>query len=367
MFDLMCRCRKSTGFTLLEVLLALLISAVVLGALAAAIHLQLNVATVSRTGVEEAQLARAVLRIIADDLYETIQPAPVDVSSVASLYEGLSSSAGSSLGSFSGAADGGDTGSGGNDTGGETDSESSDSTATTSSAPILGLFGTQYDLRIDIRSTPRVDQYDMFVAQALEPSAMDRLSEVKTVYYFVYRPGMMSGPAPSNTFADPFASSYTLAEPEYGLMRAEVDRAALDWSELNGLADTLIQEGRPLASEIEEIEFRYFDGTSWYTEWDSGQLGGLPTAVEVAVALRSGTTASQSEQIFGTVREQTTTADAASIDSDYIIYRLLVFLPGSKLPDAATSDSSTSSSSSSSATDGQGASGDSSQSGGSSS
>ncbi len=31
------------------------------------------------------------------------------------------------------------------------------------------------------------------------------------------------------------------------------------------------------------IEFRYFDGEDWATEWDSDEAGGFPVAVEVTI------------------------------------------------------------------------------------
>ncbi len=56
------------GFTLLELLLALLISGVIFGALGMFIDLQLRTVDSTRTEVEQAHQARALLRLIADDL-----------------------------------------------------------------------------------------------------------------------------------------------------------------------------------------------------------------------------------------------------------------------------------------------------------
>jgi hypothetical protein len=50
-----------------------------------------------------------------------------------------------------------------------------------------------------------------------------------------------------------------------------------------------------LASEVTYVEFRYFDGTTWVSEWDSQTQQGLPLAVEIllSVATRTDGTAAQ--------------------------------------------------------------------------
>lgn len=63
---------KRSGFTLLEVLLALALTTVILGLLSMAIDVHLRVADTSRNAVEESQSARFLLRQMADDLHRTI-------------------------------------------------------------------------------------------------------------------------------------------------------------------------------------------------------------------------------------------------------------------------------------------------------
>src|SRR3990172_5486813 len=59
---------RSHGFTLLEVLLALALTALILVALGMAIDFHFRVLDAGRAHVEEAQLARVLLHRIADDL-----------------------------------------------------------------------------------------------------------------------------------------------------------------------------------------------------------------------------------------------------------------------------------------------------------
>lgn len=53
--------------------------------------------------------------------------------------------------------------------------------------------------------------------------------------------------------------------------------------------DTLADSG-VLCHHVESLEFRYFDGESWYDSWDSTLLDStLPEAVEITLTLRSPT------------------------------------------------------------------------------
>ena len=83
------RQRTRRGFSLLEVILAVALTAVVVAMVAAAIDFHLGQLTVRRAKIEEAQLARAVLRRIADDLRGAIVYRPIDFSSAQALTQGL--------------------------------------------------------------------------------------------------------------------------------------------------------------------------------------------------------------------------------------------------------------------------------------
>ncbi len=86
------------GYTLLEVILALALTVVVLGLVGVGIHVHLAVAAKSREQVEEAQLARALLQRIADDLRNAVpfQPPPSSSDSGVTDSSGTSSLASSS-------------------------------------------------------------------------------------------------------------------------------------------------------------------------------------------------------------------------------------------------------------------------------
>src|SRR5262245_40220728 len=74
-----------SAFTLIELILAIALSITLLALIGAAINLYLLQVDASRSRIEEAQLARSVLAMIADDLRATSIYTPQDTSGVASL------------------------------------------------------------------------------------------------------------------------------------------------------------------------------------------------------------------------------------------------------------------------------------------
>jgi len=106
----------------------------------------------------------------------------------------------------------------------------------------------------------------------------DRVSDVKTVAYFLGGtsglPQGLAGPVNG-----PKAS---------GLVRRESDRAVAVWSRTNSGGAASGPPVEPLAPEVVNIGFRYFDGQSWQQSWDSRQRVGLPKAVEIEVSFLAG-------------------------------------------------------------------------------
>ncbi len=293
----------------MEVMLALALSSLVLMIVGTAIDIHLRVLDSGRTKVEEAQLARAVLRQIADDLRSTVRYEPED--------SGASTSNESASEEFPEEGD--------ELTGDETDpsemgademnfdEEPSDSmgdeeptdlaeSETPQTTP--GLYGNLYQLQLDTSRLPRFDQFGSVatVSDGLEGQIAGPISDVKTVTYYVN--------------SDPTAQATSTTEPVpggAGLVRREQDRATALWASDGGLLDPSASLLEPLAPEVAAIEFQYYDGLEWIEEWDSALQGDLPKAVQIAVwiipvSLRSNETDTLSE-------------------ADYMVYRLTVHLP----------------------------------------
>ena len=285
--------RTRRGYTLIEVLLSLTLASLVLLAVGMAVDFQLRVVDRSRGNVEEAQLARVLLRRIADDLRCAVTKDPLQMaelvaefeSAAAQAVEGAETVAGEiaegTADSEGGAKEGTDAG--GSESGESSEEESeevedseSDETedsaesATPQSTP--GVYGESDWLQVDVGILPRLDQFDSLYTSTEGSATIDRISDVKTVTYFVTESEDETGYAADGT-------------PSGGLVRRELDRAVSLWgAELGQLDED--SDATPLAPEVSAIAFRYWDGTEWVDSWDSGEAGALPVAVEITLTIR---------------------------------------------------------------------------------
>ena len=66
-----------------------------------------------------------------------------------------------------------------------------------------------------------------------------------------------------------------------GLIRVELDRAVMLLAVTNGADMSSAGYEELIAPEVTDLQFRYFDGKEWQTEWDSESLEKLPKAVEI--------------------------------------------------------------------------------------
>ena len=391
------------GFSLLELLLALSLTVVVLMLVNMAVEFHLRSLDTRRMQLEEAQLARSILRMIANDLRGAVQHYEQDMSGIESLLQQSVASAAGSIGqaaaeaggaaiagaaataggqpnsadassgisaaalqSQSGSPSQGSSGgsassanrsssgsqgsstsmsssSGSGAASGETTGQNTEDLSTTTIPPVPGLFGNQYQMQIDISRLPRVEDYQRFLTADAATSVVDIPSDLKTVTYFVQ--SMPSGATagtdqPLENLADPNANGT-------GLVRRELDRSVTLWAMNNGNYAGLENSGEVIAPEVAAVEFQYFNGTEWLTTWDSEAEKKLPIAVLVILALRRPGTVATVD-----VPPSSLTPDTAS---NLNLYRMLVHLPAGgqsaeeSSEGASTSGSDTSSSDTSSA------------------
>ncbi len=389
-------------------MLALMIGTTVLLVLSMAIHLQLKFTDAGRTDVEEAQLARAIMRQVADDLRASVFPKPIEVEGASAAFKAAADAAkkaasasaaasgqqvgggsGSPQGSSAGASQGrgaaqgggqgggagGQTGgaAGGGATGGQTGggatpggaptggatggggggaggasvgatggagagmsggsmsggaggasgsatSGTSGSTTTTTTL-ITGLYGTAYSLQFDVARVPRVDEWTVMPAgpaaslATLTQPGLDRTSEVKTVAYMLLTGSPLGGAMPASTTG--------LGQSVTGLVRTEMDRATAAYARSGATLNVSTGKQELLAPEVTSLAFRYFDGTSWYTAWDSTQMQGIPTAVEIQLGVRSSKTRTGSPEAVSTPA----VAGAAAPAANSLTYRMVVQIP----------------------------------------
>jgi prepilin-type N-terminal cleavage/methylation domain-containing protein len=354
------------GFTLLEVLLAIAITLLTMSLVGAVLHMQLKVIEGTRGEVEQAQLARALLKHIADDLRNVVKYDPLEVSlpSSAGAAAGVTAAAtAASAAAAAGATDAGGGGAGatgtgssgssggsptggtgastGGSQGGSASSPSGSSAspmgntsgmgsgadsgmpATSSSSSSYGTPGVRGDLddygrprlQIDISRLPRRDQ---LLAAEQGIGSGGRISDIKTVTYFV---------------------------DELGLRRYEISRAESVVAAEEGDDTARMSEGAAvLAAEVADIHFEFYDGQQWQEAWPPESADEttpkLPLAVHIILYFKLPGFASDY-------------AGLSSFDLGALPQRrLIVPLPAAELPDesasAATQNSSSSGSNSSS-------------------
>ena len=293
------------GFTLLELILSLALTAVIAGIIGSLIQLYLTNQETGRDSVRQAQMARAILNMIAEDVRTTVRYQAFDTSG---LQELLSSDSGSGAsggggGSGGGAPSSGGSSSGGGATGGAStggttsgaasgsasssagaESASTETTATATLPP--GIYGSNTSIEIDVSRLPRPDEYYPKQGDTSTGAMGDMPSDVKTVAYYVQSPrsdgvqdslGQLSQEAVVN--------SGVAATPNGGLVRRSVDRAVTQYAYEIGQSSQLMRTGELIASEVLAIEFQYFDGATWQTQWD-GSTQGLPHVVKITIAMQ---------------------------------------------------------------------------------
>lgn len=319
---------RKDGFTLFELLVSLSLMGVILALIGTATSLYLDTLDKRRADSEEAQLARAILRQISNDLKSTVQYEGVDVEAGLEGLEGLD-------GLLDGGLDGMDTsGMGdllGGDLSGLLDPPSNETANTTNIADTAGLpeapglYGNQYELMIDVSRLPRQEEYQILYNPQQVASIADIPSDVKTVTYYV-RPESTSGTSQS-------VAGFRL-ENEFtaGLIRRQVDRATGRFAIASGNAIGLQSKDRLLAPEVQSIEFMYWDGYEWLPEWDSDVMEGIPVAVQVLLSMRSRSPHKSGGIVLSAGQDVTGTSQSV------VSYRMVVRLPVGKINEIDNTD-----------------------------
>ena len=246
------------GFTLLEVVIAALLVAVLMGAVYQVLFIYRKMFDRGETQTEEIQLVRTLSQQLSDDLAAAIQD-PVFVGGKAYAPSG---------------------------------------------ARRFGLYGNASELRIDVLQIPAFQVAPTPTAKEMEDTTQPRklqAPELRTVYY---------------SFYDSVPVDETLPDARVGLTRSELDFETpeeLDETGLAGFAEVSLAEDMPAeevaagsnattfdqllevgmdsslmwAPEVVALQFRYFDGAKWRSSWDSLDRKGLPVAVEMTFGVAS--------------------------------------------------------------------------------
>ena len=274
-------------------MLSLVLVSFVLTIVAMAIDIQLRVLDSGRTKIEEVQLARAILQRIGDDLRNAVVYRPPDVAQ-----------------QLSGALDGA-TGSVDEEIVTEFESYES-ATGLGAVGTISGIYGESNWIQIDVMRMPRIDEYDYDTVETEASTTGDVLSAVKTVLYF------LEVPEETGALAADGSSEY-----DGGLMRREMDRAATLWAEQQGTLTQMNLDLEPLAVEVSDLYFEYYDGLEFLDSWDTEEKSGLPKAVLISIAISPVDDDGSGE--FATLWSSVGSGQEAGDETS--VYRLLVTLP----------------------------------------
>ena len=356
---------KRKAFTLIELMLAL--SLVVVAAALIGSLMQIYAKNFATRGedIRRMQLARSILNMVAEDLRAVVTAQEYDSSVLEQqLGSGAGGGAGSDSGGSAGGAGGGDSGGGsggaaggnaagggqsaggaGTSAGGAGTSAGAGTTAggTTGAAneqseavPLArepGLYGTKYELTLDVSRLPRADEYIPPMGSVVSPTLTDVPGDIKTVSYFVQTPSMIGVEDSLSAFNDATSTTTSFSS---GLVRRQLDRAIIAYAE--ELGDTrLSRTGDLIAPEVVSLEFAYFDGTQWLYEWDSSTQA-LPWLVQITLGMQSATGEAKAELDAG-ISLSSLTYDQRSAYG-ILVYELVVAIPGAQLKaaDAASAE-----------------------------
>jgi prepilin-type N-terminal cleavage/methylation domain-containing protein len=291
---------RRAGFTLMELLLALGLAAVVAGMMGSLIQIYLINQEKGQDSVRQAQLARAILNMISEDVRTVVRPQTFDASGLEELLSTDTGSGGGSGGAPSGASPaGGASGApstqttagaatGGGSSGAASGGETADPNAVAGPLP-PGIYGTSTSIEIDVSRLPRPDEYFPQLSDPTTGALGDMPSDIKTVGYYIQSPqsdGVLD-PLATLTQNQAVLESEVIAPANGGLVRRSVDRAVTQYAYDMGNSSQLLKTGQLIAPEVLAIEFQYFDGTTWMTEWD-GSKQGLPQVVKITIAMQRG-------------------------------------------------------------------------------
>jgi Tfp pilus assembly protein PilE len=312
-----------SAFTLFELIVAIALSATLLVLIGSSINLYLLRVDASRTEVEQSQLARNVLAMIAADIRATNVYQTQDISAIAQLAASTASfdvSSIDSAGAFKGSAlnamgavgalkTAGTTGTLKTSTSKSSSSNGSSSSTNGSAASgsdnsngnsespadtVPGLNGSLNELVLDVNRLPRTEELfppgqrpTATSSSSSSTSAAARPTDVKTVHYFV-RQGSAVDPS------DIAATSLAGADQQQagGLVRQTIDQAVRTMAEQGGSSDVLSAGQVLVAPEVVRLEFQYFNGSEAVDSWSMQEQSAMPTAVEVRIWLAPNGTGS---------------------------------------------------------------------------
>ena len=289
--------RQRSGFTLLEVVLALGLSGILLIAVYAAIQMHWTYSITGQVEMERSQLARAIFRRIEIDLRSVVfrsTPLSSGNSSTSSSSTSSNSTTGNSSANTS-STTGTNTSTGtGTNTGTASTSGSSGTTSTgasstssltggttssgeSTSTQKSGLFGESQMLVLHVSLPSRMASAPASNSASTNVPAILPPGDLQSVAYFLRGSSSALAQQLSSDLSTPTGQTTS------GLCRMQGDRAAMQVADEAGDLSSLGSRTKLLAAEVANFQLEFFDGVTWTTSWDSGSSGTLPNAVRITI------------------------------------------------------------------------------------
>lgn len=276
---------RKSGFTLLELLISIGLTAILMVALFSAMNIYFRLQIDSHEEITRQQVSRALLRQITRDIQSVVfvkEAVTDDTTSATSSTPSDSTGSGSS-----GTGSTGDTGltggtgqTGGSSISGGTDAPSTSDDSGTTAAMLTytnGLVGTANDLLLYVSIPDKSLSY--IDAQSLT-STDERTGDLMIVRYLV---ADTAGGGLSGSIAKKLGGSGT---GPLGLVRITADLFGMSSAVQLGKEEEFTSVDAVEAKEVSQIVFQYYDGTQWQETWDSTQLKALPRAIEIVMTLQ---------------------------------------------------------------------------------
>ncbi len=251
------------GFTLLEVLTALGLSVLLVTAIYGAISTYIRISQGDQGVLERSRVARSLFRQMSLDIQSVIFRVSED-----SATESAESASSSSEATDSGSTE-------------ILFSEVDPEAALQSSS--VGLIGDSRKLTVHVNRPARDMVYDS-IQSGYGVGA--RTSDLQSITYFLADASASGLEGEVGQMAQQGSALSAVNSGPQGLARLAGDRMAIEHADLESDVNSLASAAQVLAPEVISLEFRYFDGLSWQTQWDSVAAQRLPNAVEITIGLK---------------------------------------------------------------------------------
>ncbi|MDR2641440.1 MAG: prepilin-type N-terminal cleavage/methylation domain-containing protein [Planctomycetaceae bacterium] len=327
------------GFTLVEILIALVLMLIILGIISVSIDIYLRQMVINRSEVEEAQLARALLDRISQEIRSVVVRATeelateeINVELLISIF-GNSTTTGNSNAATNLPANNttANSNSTTNTTSTPTENEQSTESTVSVKGTLPGIYGDLDWIQIDTVRLPRGEFFGSRRRRVGSQFQTDRLSSTKTVYYYLGKDtGTIADTTDPRYNPDQLIGSLgrltDMTALQYGLFRREFDRQVTQYLTNEGKESDYEQYDEVIAPEVEWIEFAYFDASAttstnpegdWVEYWDMDEKKTFPKAIKITIAIR--------KQIFGNALLKLTESTGETVPTN--IYSKIVILP----------------------------------------